>query len=82
MVLNSGKVWAQFFPLENICNVQRCFGCLSWGWGMILASGGSQAEMLLNSLQCVGQSPITQLCVVQNINAAEVKKPWSTLQSC
>lgn len=55
---------------SKVCDI---FACHNWGLGILLASNGDKLGVLLNILQCTGQS--TQELTGPN-SSAKVEGPW------
>lgn len=54
------------------------FGCHNLGEGALLLSFSEERpQMPLNILQCPGQPPTATNVSAQDVNCAEIKKPWS-----
>lgn len=54
------------------------FGIIT-GEGVLLTLGRWRPGMLLNIPQCTGQLPTIKNYLDQNINSAEVEKPWHSI---
>lgn len=52
------------------------FGC--YNQKVPLASSGCRSQMLLNSLQCIGQAPHNKEWSLQNVSSADVEKSYCT----
>lgn len=54
----------------------NCGGHAGGGARVLLISSGWKPGLLPNILQCTGQFPTTKNYPAQNVNSAEVEKPW------
>lgn len=75
-LINEGQIC----PPEDVWQYQETFGAVTiWGQGELPAPGGWRSGVLLNVLQCTGQSP-QQSSQGQNISSTEVGKPSQRLK--
>lgn len=67
MVLSLGKEWkGDFGPRGHLATSGNVFGCHDWG--MLLATSGQRAGMLLNTPHCTRQRLIAKNDLTQNVS--------------
>lgn len=63
-------------PKGHLAMSGNVFGCHNWG--VLLATSGQRAEILLNIQQSTRQLLTTKKDPTRNANTVEVEKTWST----